>query len=521
MPPSRLQRPLLGNQSIVNKMIIVIGLLLLTATVAGGVSAYLVANSALEAEIEFAGQSLVHSLSGSVTTLINKPGAQGELQLILNKTLAVDVAGRVVDAYILDRELTVLASKNGRGIGMPFTGIEGLNTLQRISVSQRAGPLYVAAPVQWGKPEPRTLGHVVFFFGEMAFVAARNKIVVSFAVVFMVALLIGILLARVASTRVLRPIVLLGQAAKELAAGNPDFPLELPQTNDEIAVATRSFVNMRRAQGIFVHYSNAALVEKILSGDVPDRPEEVKLTVGFGDGVRFSDWSIAHTPGEISSMLTDYFTLFGQLVDHYDGIVAKFIGDAVMTYFGLHGGYDVKAAAQNAIRAKVCAQHVFHFANRAFRKHHRREPLRFRLGAATGKCVVGPMGARGIKLDFTIIGTTVNLASRLEHLAAPGGLALDNFTYHNAGAEGFLCTAEPRIENIKGFPKPVQVYSVIGYSNPEEIERLRAFLHSFFRRDIVKRVLNLDGKQREEFYSELDESMHDSELHLPTPAAAT
>jgi len=508
--------------SLVTRMIAIVAVLVLVATAAGGVSAYLVARATIEGEIQFAGQSLAHSLSGSIVTLINKPGAEGELQMALNQLLEVDDEGRISDAYIVSKDMHIMAARDPQRVGKRFTELDGLAKVDHMYVVRRPGfGTSIAAPVQWGKTSKRTLGYVVLFSSEKAFTAARDRVLIWFTGIFLAAVLAAILFTRLVMRRLLQPVVDLGEAARALADGNSDYPLDPPQSQDEIGVATRSFLAMRDAQKIFVRFSNPALVRRIRDGLVPERPEEVKLAIGFGDGVRFTDWSSANTAAEISTMLTDYFTLFGLLVEEFDGIVEKFIGDAVMSYYGLHSEAGTESVARDAIRTHLCGQIVFGLANRVFRDYQRRLPLRFRFGIATGKCVVGPMGARGVKQDYTIIGTTVNLASRLEGLAQPGGLTIDNFTYQNAGGADFLVAEEPREERIKGFTDPVKVYVVTGLREPAENQRLSELLVQYFERDAVRDVLRLDDEQHATFREEVERVLTASTLALPveTPAA--
>ncbi len=503
--------------SLVNRMVLVVALLLLAATSAGGALAYVMASSTIEEEIQFAGLSLGHSLASSIVTLVTKPGGNDELQMALNQLLEMDNEGRISDAYIVSSELLVLAAKDKAEVGRTFSRYPGLAAVESARAVRTPGfGTSIMAPVQWGQTNKRTLGYVVLFIGEKAFTAARNRILVSFALVFLLAVTVTVYLTRFVLQRLLRPVVALGEAARQLADGNSDYLLENPESEDEVGVATHSFLAMRDAQKIFVRFSNPALVRKIQSGIVPDRPEEVKLTIGFGDGVRFTDWSTAHTAAEISGMLTDYFTLFGLLVDHFDGIVEKFIGDAVMSYFGLHSERGAQQVARDAILTHFCGQLVLHTANEVFSRFHRRLPLYFRFGIATGKCVVGPMGAVGVKQDYTLIGNTVNLASRLEGVAQPGGLAIDNFTFQNAGGEAFLVVEGPHPEAIKGFSQPVPVYKVSGLRDAGEQERLGEFLLRFFTSYAVQSVLQVPAAHLSQWRNELKGRLLGTQLLLPT-----
>ncbi len=518
--PMRTQTiPFARGPKFVTRMVVVTLFLVLGATLASGAAAYVVAIRTVEDEIEFAGQSLAHGLSGSIVTIISKPGAEGELQVILNQSLRVDKEARIADALIVAKDMTVVAAKDPSQVGQRysrFSGLAQLTSMQTVHI--RGSGTRITAPVQWGQKDKRTLGYVVITLSEHAFAQARRGFLISFSILFFVASLATVFLTRRVLQRLLKPVVDLGNAARALAAGDSDFPLE-PKSSDEIGVATQSFLKMRSAQRVFVRFSNPALVKEILEGRAPDRPVEVKLSVGFGDGVRFTDWSNAHTANEIGSLLSDYFTLFGQLVAKHGGIIEKFMGDAVMCYFGLHGDASTHASL-SSLRTHVAAQHLLALANTAFARYHSRRILMFRFAVATGRCVVGPMGARGVKLDYTIIGETVNLASRLEGLAAPGGLAIDRFTYLNVeGANRLLCEG-PAQQKVKGFVDPVHIYRVIGYRDKAETDLLCQTLLDLLQTEEARDVLRLTKNQFAELFAEAEQRLMSQDVRLPTSADA-
>ncbi len=511
---------MLRGPSFVTRMVVVTLALVLAATLASGAAAYLVASSSVEDEIEFAGQSLVHGLSGSIVTIITKPGAQGELQVILNQSLTVDKEGRVADALILAKDLTVVAAKDPSQVGQKysrFSGLEHLKAMQTVSI--RGAGTRIAAPVLWGQTNKYTLGYVVITLSERAFAAARRTILIWFSVLFLIAALATVVLTRRVLRRLLKPVVDLGAAAQALAGGDSDYPLQ-PTSGDEIGVATHSFLKMRAAQRVFVRFSNPALVKEILDGRAPDVPVDVKLSVGFGDGVRFTDWAGAHSAADTSAYLTDYFTLFGQLVAAHGGLIEKFIGDAVMTFYGLQHQGEAEGSMR-ALRTHIAGQHLLQIANGAFQRYHGRRPLQFRFGVATGKCVAGPLGARGVKLDYTIIGETVNLASRLEGMAAPGGLVIDRFTYLNVDGASCLEVEGPTDEAVKGFAKPVSLYRVAGFRTPEEIDRLRQTVLDTLRSPAALEVLRLTDEQLAEVLASAERELTARTPVLPVrgPAA--
>lgn len=521
-------KPKTWKFSVVTKMIGVTAALLLATSAIGGYAAYLVSKSQLESEIAFAGQQLVSSLASSITTMIGNEGAETNLQVGLNKLLREDQGHRILDANILNKDFVVLASNDPQRIKTRYTGPIQLNKLNQLLTYQNKGnTTLIATPVIWGKGDnARTLGYVVIEFSNGAIERAKRQTILWFASIFALAITVTTFLTRIVMRKLLRPVVELGNASRALAKGDPDYKLEEPQGRDEVALATGSFLAMREIQQVLFRYSNPALVRKILKGLAPDKVEAVKLTVGFGDGVKFTNWSASlGAAATIAEILTDYFTIAGKVVDHFDGIVEKFIGDAIMSYFGIEAKKTLEIYAPNAIKTKICIQKCFAIAHWAFRRYQERNPLEFRFGIATGDCVVGPIGARGVKLDYTIIGSTVNLASRLEGIAAPGGLVVDNFTFLNATKGGLaLLTSQSRKANVKGFvnqdgsPRLITIYSIVGLEDPAEDEKLRAFLRDFFALPEILSIFRLTPEQVPEFQAEVEKRLS-KPIRLPTPDA--
>jgi adenylate cyclase len=144
----------------------------------------------------------------------------------------------------------------------------------------------------------------------------------------------------------------------------------------------------------------------------------------------------------------------------------------VMTYWGLQS--DEQSSSLQALRTHVAGQHLLTIANTAFQRYHGRRVLQFRFGVATGRCVAGPLGARGFKLDYTIIGDTVNLASRLEGLNKLYGTAVlvSEATY--AGARDRVIGRPVDIVQVKGRSSGVKVYELLALVDENDDEARKA-----------------------------------------------
>jgi adenylate cyclase len=139
--------------------------------------------------------------------------------------------------------------------------------------------------------------------------------------------------------------------------------------------------------------------------------EEKELTVMFSDVRGFTTYSESHTPHEVVSILNEYLTQMTYLVFQTEGTLDKYIGDAIMAFWGAptpQGNHAFRACA-TALRMVELLKGVLH----PKWELEGREKLRIGIGLNTGKMVVGFVGSENIK-NYTLIGDAVNLGSRLE-----------------------------------------------------------------------------------------------------------
>ena len=138
----------------------------------------------------------------------------------------------------------------------------------------------------------------------------------------------------------------------------------------------------------------------------------------------------------------------------------KFIGDAMMFYFGDPESRGVEEDASACVRMAISMQRRLSELQAGWRaKGLIDRPFQARIGINTGYCTVGNFGSED-RMDYTIIGSEVNLAARLEEKADPGGILLAAETY--ALVKDWLSVEEGESIEVKGFTKPIRTYSVAG-----------------------------------------------------------
>ena len=230
-----------------------------------------------------------------------------------------------------------------------------------------------------------------------------------------VALIVATIAAVVLGRWLARPITQLAYVARYVRglrfSGMPDLPRSpFREIDDQV----RAFDEMLAALRWFESYVPRKLVRRLARrGDQGPLPSvEREVTVMFTDIVGFTPLSERMGPVETALLLNRHFELVTACIEAEDGTVDKFIGDAVMAFWGAPSRQrDHAARAVRAATAIVTAVQTENGARRA----NGEQPIRLRIGIHTGPTVVGNIGAEG-RINYTIVGDTVNATQRIEQL---------------------------------------------------------------------------------------------------------
>jgi class 3 adenylate cyclase len=195
---------------------------------------------------------------------------------------------------------------------------------------------------------------------------------------------------------------------------------ELAEANDFLAA-----ISLKIAK-----YLSPQIYKSIFSGqkDVTIATERKKLSIFFSDIKDFTAISERLQPEDLTALLNEYFTEMSAIALRYGGTVDKFIGDALLVFFGDPETKGVEEDARACLGMAVEMQHRLEQLNSTWRKRGIEQPFRARMGINTGFCNVGNFGSDD-RMDYTIIGAEANLAARLQSIAEPGGICLSYETY--------------------------------------------------------------------------------------------
>ena len=193
--------------------------------------------------------------------------------------------------------------------------------------------------------------------------------------------------------------------------------------------------------------------------DVKVQTQRKLLTIFFSDLEGFTELTERLEPEVLTELLTHYLTEMSKIALRWGGTIDKYIGDAIMIFFGDPASKGEKSDAVNCVRMAMEMVDQLAEVRAIWKDKGLALPLNARMGIHTGICTVGNFGSEN-RLDYTVIGNGVNLASRLESNAKPNSILISEDTYLHVRSE-INCSKNNTIK-VKGVSYPVQTYKVEG-----------------------------------------------------------
>jgi class 3 adenylate cyclase/ActR/RegA family two-component response regulator len=217
-------------------------------------------------------------------------------------------------------------------------------------------------------------------------------------------------------------------------------------------------------------YFSPQIYDSILTGKqkVGITSKRKKLTVFFSDIQGFTKTTDTLEPEEVTYLLNSYFNEMNTIALRHGATIDKFIGDAILIFFGDPSSQGVQNDAVRCVEMGLEMQQKLHLLRREWTNRGITRPFRIRIGISTGFCTVGNFGS-GDRMEYTIIGSTVNLASRLQSSAEPDSIILSEETWLLV-KKRFACREKEPI-SVKGFDKPVVPYEVIEATESDIVEK--------------------------------------------------
>jgi class 3 adenylate cyclase/HAMP domain-containing protein len=257
---------------------------------------------------------------------------------------------------------------------------------------------------------------------------------------------------------------------------------ELKQREEELADKSNT---LEQLSNQLAKYLSPQVYESIFTGrqEVKVASRRRKLTVFFADIAGFTETADRLESEELSQLLNHYLTEMSQIALAHGATIDKYVGDAIVIFFGDPETKGVKEDALACVRMAIAMRKRMLELQDVWRDTGIEKPLKCRIGINTGFCTVGNFGSED-RMDYTIIGGGVNLASRLEAAATPGEILVSYETYAQVKDE-IHCEERGAID-VKGIAYPVATYDVIDSYDDLGKDRQR------IREDHPKMKLDLD-----------------------------
>ena len=275
--------------------------------------------------------------------------------------------------------------------------------------------------------------------------------VIAVAVAFFVALELTILLTR----SILVPVHELVRATKRVSKG--DLDVRVPVTSsDEIGMLARSFNEMvagiaerERLREAFGSYVDTKVADRVMENGELIEGEEIDVSVLFADIRDFTAIASNSSPREVVNLLNNFYECIVPVIHKHGGHANKFVGDGLLAVFGAPERH-----SDHADRALRTAQEILREISDQFG-----DELEVGLGINSGKVLAGSVGGGG-RLEFSVIGDTVNVASRIEEFTRKTGdwLLVSAETYRRLTDSTILEFRES--VTLKGKDEPIELYAL-------------------------------------------------------------
>ena len=231
------------------------------------------------------------------------------------------------------------------------------------------------------------------------------------------------------------------------------------------------------------------------------------LTIFFSDIIQFTDLTDTMEPEKLAKVINSYLSEMTTIAVKSGGTIDKFIGDAIMVFFG---DPETEGEVQDALK---CVEMAILMRQRVeeLQKHWKKmgvkNGLGIRMGISTGFCTVGNFGS-DLRLDYTVLGSPVNLAARLQSAAERNGILIDENT--NNLINDVVQTEKNNTITPKGFVRPIDTFILKDFKSQSHKDQRKMLSHSGERIEInvidssdiraaIKELKNIQEKFEKEY----------------------
>lgn len=416
----------------------------------------------LSQQIENMGNTLATQMAGSASDLVMADDALGLQTLVKNfpdnnvlGVLVISESGVVLASGGLKPAAELIEKQRKNSL------LRQVKTFEWHASTESSVLVSFISPIEYNG---LVAGHVVLTFSRSAMQQSLRES--RLMIIFITALttLLAIAVAFVMSRHLTRPIQHLVVASREIEQGNYAYRLS-EQRNDEIGDLSLAFNQMAegllrktQVESAFSRYVSSNVARKIM--EQPDQIElggrHVQASVVFADVVGFTSMAENMAPQAVIDLLNEYFSYISAISSLYKGHIDKFIGDCAMIVFG--APYEDKEHVYQAVACAVMIRKLVMKLNET-RVSRNLLPVHFRIGVNSGNMVAGNLGSQE-RMDYTVIGDTVNMASRLSAVAGSDQIVILDEIYKIPEINQRVIAKPFRTIQVRGKQKPVTTWLV-------------------------------------------------------------
>ena len=329
------------------------------------------------------------------------------------------------------------------------------------------------------------VGYALLTFDHSVMNKSKEDTIATVISTILMMLLAAIAASLYLGRRLTRPIHQMMLASRAFSEGKFDYRIT-EKRNDELGVLMQSLnlmgeglLRKEQVEQIFSRYVSPQVAKQAIA-DL-EHVEELELgghhveaSVLFADIVGFTSLSENLSPQEVSALLNLYFSHIARAVHFCGGHIDKYMGDCAMIVFGVPEEYE-----GHSFKAMACAWMLLELIREMNKRRQQRQlvSLEFRIGVNSGSMLAGNMGSTE-RMEYTVVGDAVNLASRLSHAGKPGEAILTEQMLRGKKIETRVATARHGKIQLRGKKEPVSIYQIIDILDPfreamrEEIIRI-------------------------------------------------
>ncbi len=277
-------------------------------------------------------------------------------------------------------------------------------------------------------------------------------------------ILLGVFVSLHMGRRISKPLHSLMDASREISNGNYEYQIK-ERRNDELGNLTTALNRM--ADGLLektqVENAFSRYVSKNIAKEIMGNLEHIQLgghhvdgSVIFADIVGFTQLSETYSADEIAGVLNDYFSYITLASKMHQGTIDKYMGDCAMIVFGVPE--EDKLHKLHAVYCAVMIQKLVERIN-AIRRSNNKLAVSFRIGINSGSMLAGNLGSTE-RMQYTVVGESVNLASRLQHIAEKDQIIISSEFYNDPDIKWRLTAEKYKSIYLRGITEEVSTYIV-------------------------------------------------------------